>query len=291
MRKKNYGPIYTMPLTIWITLFFVIPTTVVFLYSFMKKGLYGGVRLWEWTFDAYILLGNETFLKVVKDTLFISVFATLGTIFLAIPTSYFIARSKHKDLLLFLVIIPFWTNFLIRIYAWIALLGNNGLINNFLMDIGLIQNGIQMLYSQQAVILVTIYTYLPYAILPLYSTIEKFDFSLLEAARDLGASKRQAIFKVMIPNIKAGIVTATLFVFIPALGSYAIPLLVGSENSYMIGNLIANELTKTRNWPLASAMSMILTIITTIGVLLFVNANQSKTEEARQSKMNMTKAE
>lgn len=291
MRKKNYGPIYTFPLTVWITLFFVIPTSIVFLYSFFKKGLYGGVKWWQWTLDAYALLGNETFLKVVKDTLFISVFATIGTLLLALPTSYFIARSKHKDILLFLVIIPFWTNFLIRIYAWIAILGNNGLINNALINLGLIQNGIQMLYSQNAVIIVTIYTYLPYAILPLYSTIEKFDFSLLEAARDLGASKREAIFKVMIPNIKAGIVTATLFVFIPALGSYAIPLLVGSENSYMMGNLIANELTKTRNWPLASAMSVILTLVTTIGVLVFVNLNQSKTEETRLAKLSAAKSE
>lgn len=286
--KKNLGSTYTFPLNIWITIFFVVPTVFVFIISFMKKGLYGGFK-WEFA-NNYATLFNPTFTKVTIDTIFIAVVVTVGTILLALPASYFIARSKHKDLLLFLVIIPFWTNFMIRIYAWIAVLGNNGLINTFLINMGLTQNGIQFLYNSNAVIIITIYTYLPYAIMPLYATIEKFDFSLLEAARDLGATKLQAIMKIMIPNIKAGVVTATLFTFIPALGSYAIPLFVGSENSYMIGNLIGNEILKTRNWPLASAMSVVLTVVTTVGVIIFVNMNQSKTEETRQAKMNAGKA-
>lgn len=287
--RKNYGAIYSLPLNIWITLFFVIPTAVVFFYSFMQRGLYGGIKL-HVSLEAYQALLNPSFLKVTLDTLYISTLATIGTLVLAVPAAYYIARSPIKNMLLFLIVIPFWTNFMIRIYAWMAILGTNGILNHFLLDTGLVQNAISFLYNQNAVILVTIYTYLPYAILPLFSTIEKFDFSLLEAARDLGATKRQAFFKILLPNIKSGLTTATFFVFIPALGSYAIPLLIGSENSYMLGNLIANELTRTRNWPLASAISVILTLVTTLGVMIFVHANQGQAEKLRQEKMNAAKA-
>ncbi len=314
MRKKNYGSIYTLPLNIWITIFFVIPTSIMFLYSVLKKSTYGGV-IWEFSLKAYRELAEPIFLRTAWDTILVSIIVTIGTILLALPTSYYIARSKYKNIMLFLVIIPFWTNFLIRIYAWIAILNSNGLLNSFLIDMNLIDSSIQFLYNKRAIVLVTIYTYLPYAILPLYSTIEKFDFSLLEAARDLGASKKQAIFKVLIPNIKGGITTATLFTFIPSLGSYAIPLLIGAENSFhktkleeilikylgeenfiiklffsdnsfMVGNRIAYEVVITKNWPLASAMSVILTLITTVGVLLFVKMNQNKTETERLSKIN-----
>lgn len=287
--KKNYGPVYSLPLNLWITLFFVIPTVIVFIFSFMKRGLYGGVEF-HFSLEAYQALLTPNVLKVTQDTLYISTLATIGTLMLALPAAYFIARSRHKNLLLFLVVIPFWTNFMIRIYAWMAILGTNGILNNILIKVGLLQNGISFLYNRYAVILITIYTYLPYAILPLYSTIEKFDFSLLEAARDLGASKRQSIVKVLLPNIKSGMTTAVLFVFIPALGSYAIPLLVGSENSYMLGNMIANELTKTRNWPLSSALSVLLTIVTTFGVLIFTRMNQNEMEKLRQEKLNAAKA-
>ena len=274
IRKREYGQAYTLPLTLWLTLFFVIPISIIFLYSFLKSGTYGGVE-WQFSLEAYKALANPVFLKVVWATICIAVWATALTVLLALPTAYFIARSKHKNLFLFLIIIPFWTNFLIRVYAWIAILGNNGFLNNFLLQLGVITDPVQFLYNQYAVIVVTIYTYLPYAILPLYATIEKFEFSLLEAARDLGATKAQSMRKVLIPNIKAGIMTAVLFVFIPTLGSYAIPKLVGGTDSLMLGNTIANELTITRNWPLASAISLILTAVTMAGVLLFTRLDNA----------------
>jgi spermidine/putrescine transport system permease protein len=133
------------------------------------------------------------------------------------------------------------------------------------------------------VVVVLVYTYLPFAILPLYSSIEKFDFSLLEAARDLGATKAQSMFKVLLPNIKAGITTAVLFTFIPAFGQYAIPQIVGGKDSFMMGTIIARELTVTRNWPLSSSISMVLTLITTIGVLLFLRFSRSAVEAKRNS--------
>jgi spermidine/putrescine transport system permease protein len=133
-----------------------------------------------------------------------------------------------------------------------------------------IKESLHILYNQRVVILVLVYMYLPYAILPLYATIDKFDFSLLEAARDLGATKPQSMLKVLLPNIRSGVYTAVLFTFIPIFGAYAVPLLVGGKDSYMLGNVIADQLTKSRNWPLASAISLVLTVVTTAGVLLMM---------------------
>ncbi|NLP01451.1 MAG: ABC transporter permease [Fibrobacter sp.] len=272
--RKNPGPLYALPVTAWIGSFFIAPLAIIFLYSFMRKGLYGGV-LYEFCIDAYRSLSNPVFIKVTLSTFYIAAVSTIIMVSLALPASYFIARSKYKTFFLILIIIPFWTNFLIRIYSWIAILGNNGFLNHFLLSIGLIDHNLQFLYNKYAVILVTAYTYLPFAILPLYSTIEKFDFSLLEAARDLGATKRQAVFKVLLPGIRAGITTAVLFTFIPSFGSYAIPQILGGSDSLMIGNIIARELTVTRNWPLASSISVVLTVITTVGVILFMRLNRN----------------
>jgi spermidine/putrescine transport system permease protein len=179
------------------------------------------------------------------------------------------------------IIIPFWTNFLIRVFAWINILGNNGFLNVFLMRLGIVKDYVPLLYNQGAVILVLVYMYLPYAILPLFASIDKFDFSLLEAARDLGATKHWAIFKILFPNIKSGIYTAVLFTFIPIFGAYAVPLLVGGKDSYMLGNVIADQLGKSRNWPLASSISMVLTLITTTGVLLMLGLQRTSKKEAK----------
>lgn len=288
--KKKISLMYSSPITAWLTILFVIPTLIVILYSFLEKGLYGGIT-WNFSLEAYKSFNSPYFMKILWNTISISIVVTIITILVAIPTALFIATSRKKNLLLFLIIIPFWTNFLIRIYSWIGILGNNGVLNNFLISIrnfsfSLASNNIlsplfnfignlligapyQFLYNKTAVIIVSIYAYLPYAILPLYSTIEKFDFSLIDAGRDLGASKFQAYMKIFLPNIKPGIITAGLFTFIPALGSYAIPQLVGGIDSHMLGNVIATELTITRNWPKAAAISTALIGITTILIIVF----------------------
>jgi spermidine/putrescine transport system permease protein len=280
--KRNLGPIYVTPAGLWIVTFFAFPILIIVLYSFMSKTAYGGVKFVP-TLAAYSGLFNPTFLKVTLGTLQISVAATALMVSLAIPAAYYIARSKWRSALLLLIIIPFWTNFLIRVYAWIAILGNNGLVNNTLVSLGLWREHVQLLYNKGAVIVVTVYAYLPYAILPLYASIEKFDFSLLEAARDLGATKSQALLKILMPGISAGITTAVLFTFIPVFGSYAIPQIVGGKDSFMLGNIIARELTITRNWPLASSISVVLTCFTTVGVLLFMRLNRNPAESARRS--------
>lgn len=268
MRNRT-GYAYVAPLSSWMVLLFLVPLLIIVSYSFLKKGIYGGV-VSQFSLDAYVSLWNPVLLKILANTLWISVVATVLMILVAIPVAYFIARSKKKTLWLGLIIIPFWTNFLVRIYAWIAILGNNGILNQFLLKIGAIHNTIQFLYNPTAIIVVLVYTYLPFAILPLYSTIEKFDFQLIEAARDLGATKFQAFRKVLIPAIRSGIVSAVLFCFIPAFGQYAVPQLIGDSHSYMIGNVIARELTITRNWPLSAALSTLLTFVSIMGVGLFM---------------------
>ncbi len=274
MRNRS-GGLYTAPVTVWITVFFVVPLAIVVLYSFLEKGLYGGVR-YRFSLDAYRALANPLIIRVAWTTFRIALVSTIGTVLLALPAAYYIARSSRRTMLLVLIIVPFWTNFLIRVYAWMAILGTNGFLNSILLSLGIIGEPVRFLYNQWAVIVVLIYTSLPFAILPLYASIEKFDFTLIEAARDLGASRFAAIVRIMIPNIRAGIVTAILFTFIPNFGEYAVPQLVGGRDSFMIGNVIARELTVTRNWPLAAAMALIITVITAGGMVVYSAANRTR---------------
>jgi spermidine/putrescine transport system permease protein len=281
---KNFGFLYSGPMAAWFSLFFLAPIIIIIVYSFLRKGLHGGVEPF-FSLDAYRYLGDRIFLSITLRTIITSVIATVITIFIAMPCGYYMAKSKNQNLLLLLIIIPFWTNFLIRVFAWMNILGNHGFLNEFLIRVGLIDDYIHFLYNQKVVVLVLVYMYLPYAILPLFSSIDKFDFSLLEAARDLGATKIIAMFKVLLPNIRGGLFTAVLCTFIPIFGAYAVPLLVGGKDSYMLGNVIADQLSKSRNWPRAAAISMVLTVVTTVGVLLMMNVQKrdaSRTVEEKK---------
>jgi len=264
--KNSLGGLYSWPMGLWFTIFFVVPLLIIILYSFLKKGLYGGVE-WQFTLNAYTQMFNPNYGLVLVRTIKISLISTIVTILLALPCGYAMARSKFQTFLLFLVIIPFWTNSLIRIFAWMSILGNDGFINSLLMQVGLTKEHLQLLYNQNAVVLVSVYMYLPYAILPIFTAIDRFDFSLLEAARDLGSTKMGSMLRVLLPNIKSGVLTAIIFTFIPIFGAYTVPLLVGGKDSYMIGNIIVDQVNKTRNWPLAAAFSMIITVLSTFGVL------------------------
>lgn len=277
--KERYGVWYTLPLFIWTSIFFIVPIAIVLIYSILTKGTYGGV-VWKFSFHAFSTLMSMSFLKVTLTTFIIAIISTLITILIALPVSYFLARTRDNTTLVLLVVIPFWVNFLIRVYAWIAILGKEGFLNDILMKLGIITEPVQFLFNFWAVVIVHVYTYLPYMILPLFSTIEKFDFGLLEAAQDLGASQRGAILRIMLPNIKGGIITAILFTFIPALGSFAIPDLVGGPDTYMLGNVIAYNLRTANNWPLASAISLVLTILTSLGLLIYFLFNRAPSKIA-----------
>ncbi|MDR1910010.1 MAG: ABC transporter permease [Spirochaetaceae bacterium] len=257
-------------MALWFTVFFLAPLLIIVVYSFMKKGLYGGVSMGDFSLEAYRALANPSFALITVRTVITALSATVITILIAMPCGYFMARSRNQTLLLLLIIIPFWTNFLIRVFAWMNILANNGFLNDLLTRLHLVQDYIPFMYNQGAVVLVLVYMYLPYAILPLFSTIDKFDFSLLEAARDLGASKPVSLVRVLLPSIRSGVYTAVLFTFIPIFGAYAVPLLVGGKDSYMLGNVVADQLTKARNWPLASAISLVLTAVTTVGIMVMM---------------------
>ena len=277
-------------MAVWFTIFFLAPIIIIILYSFLKKGLYGGVEK-VLSLEAYRYLSDPVFLSITLRTIITSLIATVITIFIALPCGYCMAKSKHQTLLLLLIIIPFWTNFLIRVFAWMTILGNNGFLNEMLTRFGIVKNYIPFLYNQKAVILVLVYMYLPYAILPLFSTIDKFDFSLLEAARDLGANKLVSMIKILLPNIRGGIFTAVLFTFIPIFGAYAVPLLVGGMDSYMLGNIIADQLLKSRNWPRAAAISMVLTVVTTIGVVWMMYIQKKDASKIAEAKAHKSAAE
>lgn len=277
--KKNLMKwIYYFPITVWMSIFFGIPTLIILYISILKKGAYGGVATpWKHTLVSYkILFTSSDMIRIVLKTLNISFWITLITLILALPTAYFISRSKYKNLWLLLIVIPFWTNFLVRVFSFIAILGNNGIINQFLTNIFKMKAPLELLYNRNAVIIISVYVFLPYAILPLYSAIEKFDFSLFNAASDLGAGKIQSLVRVFVPGIKSGIVTATIFTIVPVIGSYAVPDLVGGTDGIMLGNVIASRMFQLRDWPAASAISTIFIILTTIGVWISMRSEKEE---------------
>lgn len=282
----SMGSFYGWPMGLWFLIFFVAPLVIIFIYSFLKKGTYGGVE-WVFTLKAYRQIFKPEYGLIVLRTLKITIISTVITILISIPSAYAMARSKNQTLFLFLIIIPFWTNSLIRIFAWMSILNNDGILNQILMSLHLTKEYIPFLYNTKAVILVSVYMYIPYAILPIFTAVDRFDFSLLEAARDLGATKPVAMIKVLLPGIKSGVVSALIFTFIPIFGAYTVPLLVGGKDSYMLGNIIVDQVQKTRNWPLASAFSIIITLISVAGILWITRTNSKEA----QLKKNTAKEE
>ena len=257
--KGTQEALLTLPSFLWLLVLFVIPTIMVVIISFRSSDPRGGIGQ-EWTIQAYEQIFAQNLGPVIWRTIRLSLYTTVICLVLAIPVAYHMARlEKHQQQnLLLLVIIPFWTNFLIRIYAWKVLLHPDGLIKQILATLQLVEPEATLLYNEGAVLLVLVYTYLPFAILPLYSAAEKFDFRLLEASQDLGGSDWIGFYRIFLPGISAGIVSAILVVFIPALGSYIIPEIVGGPGSQMLGNRIAQRVFTDRNLPQASGLSTLL---------------------------------
>ena len=285
-KKLNPGPAYAWPMGAWFTLFFIVPIAIIIAYSFMKRDVYGGVVA-EFSLKAYRQMLDLAYGMIFLRTLSIAVISTAISIIIALPCGYAMARSKHQTLLLILVVIPFLTNSLIRIFAWMTILGDNGLLNSVLHLFWNIGHALNLthtesfvphkfMFTKGAVILVSIYMYLPYAILPVFTAVDRFDFSLLEAARDLGATKAQSMFKVLIPGVKSGIISALIFTFIPIFGSYTVPQLVGGKDSYMLGNIIVDQVQKVRNWPLASAFSLVITIISMAAIIWMLSSGRKE---------------
>lgn len=254
------------PALAWLGLFFVFPLLVVLLVSFASRGAYGGVE-WTFTLANYRDLADPLYLWIYVRSCALALAATGLCLGLGFPLAYLIARAPahRQGLWLTLVLVPFWTNFLVRTYAWINLLRADGLLNTVLMAIGAVAEPLDILYSDAAILIGLVYGYLPFMVLPLYATLERLDRSLIEAARDLYASGWAVFTRVIVPLAKPGIVAGCLLVFIPSLGAYITPDLLGGARSMMIGTFVQHEYLVVRDWPLGSAASFVLMAVVLTG--------------------------
>jgi putrescine transport system permease protein len=270
--------------SIWLLFFFLIPFIIVLKISFAdtRLGVPPYTDMIEWTSDSYLQLKLHlaNYIFLTKESLYFEAFlsslkvAAISTFFcllIGYPMSYGIARAdaSWRNTLLLLVILPFWTSFLVRVYAWIGLLRNNGLINNVLMGLGITHEPIVMMQTDFAMYVGIVYTYLPFMILPLYSNLEKHDNTLLEAAVDLGATPFKAFLQITLPLSVPGIIAGSMLVFIPAVGEFVIPRLLGGTNSLMIGRVLWDEFFSNRDWPLASAVAIALLLLLVLPIMVF----------------------
>lgn len=255
------------PIIAWMLLFFVVPILMIFLISFMTRGQYGDIS-YKATLDNYTRLLDPVYGKILVNSLLMSGLTTVLCLLFGYPFAYFVARSSKKvrGFLLLLIILPFWTNSLVRTYAWIILLRTEGIINTYLMKFGLIKEPLKLLYNNASVLIGMIYMMFPFMVLPLYSSIEKLDFSLLEAAMDLGAKPKTAFLRITLPLTKSAIVSGCLLVFVPTLGYFFIPDLMGGSKVMLISNLIRNQFLTARNWPFGSAVSVILILVMFVAI-------------------------
>ncbi|MFT6917298.1 MAG: putrescine transport system permease protein [Motiliproteus sp.] len=279
---------------IWLLLFFLVPFLIVFRISFSEtiNAIPPYSSLFEYVDQMLTVnfnLGN--FLWMLEDDFYlvaylssikIAFFSTLICLLLSYPMAYAIARAepKTRNVLLMLVVLPSWTSFLIRVYAWIGILKNNGLINNMLMGIGIIDEPIQMLHTDFAVYVGIVYAYLPFMILPIYSNLIKLDGSLLEASSDLGARPWKTFLTVTLPLSKAGIIAGSMLVFIPVVGEFVIPELLGGPGTLMIGKVLWQEFFNNRDWPVAASVAMVMLAILLVPIVWF-NRYQQKEMEAQ----------
>ncbi|MBM4398882.1 MAG: ABC transporter permease [Candidatus Cloacimonetes bacterium] len=286
--KNLQSWLLSAPSLFWLTLFFSIPYFIVVIYSLLVPGIYE-VKF-QFSLQAFREVLSGVYFKPFFLSFRLALFTTVICILLGYPVAYLIARSseKWKNFLLVLIIIPFWTNFIIRIFSWRIFLSSGGVLNDVLLKLGLINSPLEIIRTDLAVIIVMVYVYLPYMILPLYSVIEKIDFTLLDAAMDLGANERKAFFKVTLPLTSEGLFAGSILVFIPALGAYIIPQLMGNQNSLYIGQVITYKIKNIpRNWPMASALSIVMLILIAAILLtaysLYIRKVSRKRYEIRQN--------
>jgi putrescine transport system permease protein len=276
---------------LWLIVFFLVPFVIVLKISFSSTQIamppYQPLVHWagEKMLQLQLNLGNFAFLveddlywRAYLNSIFVAGVSTLICLLIGYPIAYAIARSSPstRNILMLLVVLPFWTSFLLRVYAWIGIFKNNGLLNNFLIWIGVIDQPIQMLQTDFAVYVGIVYSYLPFMILPLYANLEKLDLTLIEAAADLGCKPWQSFYKVTLPLSVPGIVAGCLLVFIPAVGEFVIPSLLGDPGMLMIGKVLWTEFFNNRDWPVASAVAIALLLFLVIPIVLYQRAQDAE---------------
>lgn len=259
----------------WLIFFVLIPNLLVLTVSFLTRDSSDFYAL-PFTLDNYMNLFNPLYAQVVWNSLYMSGIATVICLLIGYPFAFMVSKinPKYRPFLLFLVVLPFWTNSLIRIYGMKIFLGVKGVLNTMLMDMGILSEPIRILNTEVAVIIGLVYLLLPFMILPLYSAIEKLDGRLLEAARDLGANAVQRFFRVILPLTMPGIVAGCLLVLLPAMGMFYVADLLGGAKVLLVGNVIKSEFLISRNWPFGSAISIGLTILMALLIFVYYRANK-----------------
>jgi putrescine transport system permease protein len=280
----------------WLLLFFLVPFILVVKISFADQQLgippyteltsiAEGVVHIALDFSHYAFLFQDSlYFATYVNSLVVAAISTLLCLLIGYPMAYYIARSNPatRNILMMGVMLPFWTSFLIRVYAWIGILKNNGLLNNFLMSIGLIHTPIELYHTNTAVYIGMVYSYLPFLVMPLYAHLVKMDLTLLEAAYDLGAKPWKAFLQITLPLSKNGIIAGCLLVFIPAVGEYVIPELLGGADTLMIGRVMWNEFFDNADWPMASAVTCAMVLLLLVPMALFQHAQAKELEEGKR---------
>lgn len=265
---------------LWLLFFFVLPLLIVMLYSFATPGPTGDV-IWQFNFDSYItLMGKDLYFNAYYRSLWVGLQTTVICLLVGYPLALYmtLATPKQRNLLLFLVLIPFWTNFLVRTYAWMIILSNNGLINDLLQWLGFAK---QLLYPSAGAVLVgLIYGNLPFMVLPLFASLARFDFTLMEASADLGAGRWRSFWRIMFPLTVPGVVAGSVLVFIPTVGQFVVSDLLGGSKVDLLGNLLQRLFTRSNppNWPLGSALALVFMFVLTLIVIIYF---RTTTEEDR----------
>jgi spermidine/putrescine transport system permease protein len=261
---------FLLPAWLTMAVLFAAPFVIVLAYSFLTRGVYGGLEL-PWTAESYRRLFDPLYLVILWRSFAMALAATVVCLLLAFPAALFIARApRHKNLYLQLVMLPFWTSFLVRTYAWIFLLRDTGLFNTALQALGITHAPLPLLYNNGAVLLGLVYGYLPFMVLPIYATLERLDPALVEAAADLGARPLATVFRIVVPLSRPGIVAGSILVFIPCLGAYLTPDLLGGGRTVMVGNLVQNQFTTARDWPFGAAVSIALMALVTLLLAVYL---------------------
>ncbi|MCB1882538.1 MAG: ABC transporter permease [Geminicoccaceae bacterium] len=271
-----------LPAVLVLLAFTVLPLCIMAYVSVLERGTYGGVEWGRHTLDAYVaflferdlddsLVLNPDYLKIFARSFGLAAFTTALCLTIGLPTALYMATRapKRRNLLVFLVTIPFWTNLLVRTYAWILLLRNNGLIDKGLHDLGLASGPLDLLYTPFAIMIGLTYTFLPFMVLPVYASLEKLDWRLVEAAMDLGATRVTAFRRVVLPLSLPGVVAGMVLVFVPCLGAYVAPELLGGAKVLMIGNLIQSQFGAARNWPFGAALAFALLAIVLLAMAFY----------------------
>lgn len=269
-RSGATGAALISPGLAWLLAFFFAPIAIMLVYSFMRRGVYGGVEH-DFTTEHYQRFADPLYLKILWRSAVQSVLCTLLCLIIGYPVAWVMASSgRYKHLLTFLVVLPLWTSVLVRTFALIFLLRDSGLVNSLLMWLGVIDEPLTLLYTPFAVQIGLLYSYLPFMILPIYVSLEKLDCNLLEAAEVLGARPVSRFFRVILPLSMPGVIAGSLLVFIPALGAYLPADLLGGAKQMMVGNLVQNQFTGARNWPFGSAVSFVMMAVVLVAVLAYL---------------------